>query len=139
MKRNARWPGWALVLGWTTLAAGLAGCTTEQAPPSQPMAPVPAQVDFSDSDLRGDLGVGTVRMWRDPSQLLHVTVPVRNLTQTPMPIDWRVTYYDVNGIPLDAPTGWAAITLSPNVFQDVMSNCWTPRGYDFKMDLRYAR
>jgi hypothetical protein len=126
------------LLGAAALAL-IAGCTVQPEPSPQPMAPVPAQVEFSDIDLRSDLAIGTVKMWRDPSQLLHVDVPARNLTQSSMPIDWRVTYYDVNGIPIDQPSGWAAVTLSPNVFQDIMNNCSTPRGYDFKMDLRYAR
>jgi hypothetical protein len=76
---------------------------------------------------------------RDVSDLLHVDVPLRSTTDLQIIADWRVTFLDQNGVPLDAPTGWTAITLPPNVYQDIQITSPSTRATDFRIDLRYAR
>src|SRR5205814_4121732 len=99
----------------------------------------PAQVNFVDQNLRDHTAIGRINFTRDESNLLHADVPVRATTDLQLYVDWRVTWLDRNGVPLGPPTGWTAVTLAPNVFQDILTNSPSPRAADMKMDLRYAR
>ena len=155
-------PATLLLSAAAAALVALAGCTTNsEGPPPPPPGPVaipnpppgpagpplsgradpylPPQINLSDAQLHDVTAFGAPRLTRDAAGLLHVDVPVRNTTPDQFPVDYRITYYDQNGIPLGPPANWAPVTLAPNVFQDIQANCWTPRGYDFKMDLRYAR
>jgi uncharacterized protein YcfL len=104
---------------------------------ADPYAPPP--VEFSDSDLREQTAIGRIVVTRDASNLLHVDVPLRSTTDLQIIADYRVTFLDQNGVPLAPPTGWTAVTLPPNVFQDIQVNSPTTRATDFRIDLRYAR
>jgi hypothetical protein len=97
------------------------------------------QVEYSDADLREQTAIGRITVTRDVSDLLKVDVPLRSTTDMQIIADWRVTFLDSNGVPLDAPTGWTAITLPPNVYQDIQVTSPSTRAADFRIDLRYAR
>lgn len=99
----------------------------------------PAQINFVDQDLSNKTAIGRIKFSRDESDLLHAAVPVRATTNLQLYVDWRVTWLDRNGVPLGPPTGWTAVTLAPNVFQDILVNSPSPRAADIKMDLRYAK
>jgi uncharacterized protein YcfL len=99
----------------------------------------PSQVNYSDQDLRDNTAIGQVKITFDESKLMHVDVPIRATTDIQIYADYRVTFLDANGIPLAPPTGWTAVTLAPNIFQDIQVNSSSPRAADFRMDLRDAR
>lgn len=99
----------------------------------------PAQINFVDQDLSDRTAIGRIRFSRDESDLLHAAVPIRATTNLQLYVDWRVTWLDRNGMPLGPPTGWTAMTLAPNVFQDLLLNSPSPRAGDIKLDLRYAK
>ena len=97
------------------------------------------QLDFSDAGLRDQTAIGRIAVIRDSSDLMHVDVPIRSTTDAQIIIDYRVMFMDQNNVPLSAPTGWTAVTLPPNVYQDIQVNSSSTRATDFRMDLRYAR
>ena len=99
----------------------------------------PSQVNYIDQDLRDNTAIGQLKITFDESKLMHVDVPIRAASDIQLYADYRVTFLDANGIPLGPPTGWTAITLAPNVFQDIQFNSSSPRAADFRMDLRDAR
>src|ERR1700722_6330730 len=80
----------------------------------------PSQVNFVDQDLRDNTAIGQIKMTFDDSKLLHIDVPIRATTSLPQYADYRVSFFDANGIPLGPPTGWTAVKLPPNGFQDIL-------------------
>lgn len=42
-----------------------------------------------------------------------ITVQIRNKTQTPIPLEARVSWYDVNGVPVDSATSWTKLFAQP--------------------------
>jgi uncharacterized protein YcfL len=119
-----------------------AGCT------SSPKAPLNArndpyrneQVQYVDTDLRNDTAVGNIKLERDSSSgILYVTVPIRATTNKTRSIDYRVTFFDANGRPLDGANGWTAKTLNGNTFEYIKANSLTPEAKDFQMDLRFSK
>src|SRR4051812_28763541 len=76
-----------------------------------------AQVNFVDGDLRDHTAIGRPILSYDESHILHVDVPVRATTDLQLYVDYRVTFFDQNHVPLGPATGWTAHTLPPNVFE----------------------
>ena len=119
----------------------LAGCGNPINPPiegrSDPF--VPPQPEFADGALREQTAIGRIVVTTDSAGLLHVDVPIRSTNDMQIIIDYRVTFVDQNSVPLGPPTGWTAVTLPPNVTQDIQVNSSSSRATDFRMDLRYAQ
>jgi len=99
----------------------------------------PSQINFVDQDLRDNTAIGQVKVTFDESNLLHVDVPIRATTNLPLYADYRVSFVDANGISLGPPTGWTAIRLAPNEFQEILLTSASPRAADFRLDLQDAR
>lgn len=119
------------------LLAAMGGCVT--APNYARNDPfVPAQIQISESDLRTKTAFAQPVVSRDAAGLLFVTVPVRAATDLTLYVDYRTTFFDRNGRPIQQ-TGWLNKTLYPNVFDHIQINSVSPDAADFEMDLRYAR
>ena len=99
----------------------------------------PSQLNFIDQDLRDNTAIGQIKMTFDDSKLLHIDVPIRTTTSLPLYADYRVSFVDANGLPLGPPTGWTAVRLPSNDFQDILLTSSSPRAADFRLDLRDAR
>jgi hypothetical protein len=102
--------------------------------------PFPAsQIHFASEDLRKHTAVGTPMPVRDEEgRLLYVTVPIRAATNLILYVDYRVTFFDANGQPINQTT-WFTKTLEPNTPDQITVNSMTPRAADFQIDFRYAR
>ena len=119
----------------------LAGCT------SSPKAPLNArndpyrseQVQYVDTDLRSDTAVGIIKLDRDQAGILYVTVPIRATTNKTFSVDYRVTFFDASGRPLNGANGWTPKTLNGNTFEHITSNSLTAEAKDFQMDLRFSK
>ena len=119
------------------LAAGSAGCQTE--------APVTGRAETYDhpwltvgsDDLRAKTRVGNARRVRDESGLLYVSVPVRNTSDLQLYADYRVTFFDTNGMELQVYRG--SLTLPPHAIREVKANSTSPRAESFQMELNYPR
>jgi hypothetical protein len=74
---------------------------------------------------------------RDDAGLLFVNVPIRATTDLKLYVDYRVTFFDRNGQPLNQ-TGWMQKTLAPNIPDQITVNSSSSRAADFQMDLRYS-
>lgn len=99
---------------------------------------VPAQVQIAEEDLRRNTAFGQPLVSRDQANLLFVTIPLRAATDLTLYVDYRATFYDRNGHPIQQ-TGWMNKTLYPNVFDHIQVNSVSPDAVDFEVDLRYAR
>jgi hypothetical protein len=97
-----------------------------------------AQIHFDSDELRRDTAVGSPILARDDSDLLRVTIPIRSAIDKTLYIDYRVTFFDRTGTPIEH-FGPFTKTLDPNTPDRVQVNSTTPRAADFQVDFRYAR
>jgi hypothetical protein len=116
----------------------LVGCSVN--PPIEGRADPyqPAQIHFATEELRGDTAVGRPILARDDAGMLLVTIPIRSAIDKTLYIDYRVTFFDRNGVPLEH-FGPFTKTLDPNTPDRIQVNSTTSRAADFQVDFRYAR
>ena len=127
-----------VLVGMVGMMMSFVGCVK---PPIEGRADphVPAQMHFSSENLRKHTAVGTPNLVRDESgRLLYVTVPIRSASNLTIYLDYRVTFFDEMGQPLNQ-TSWFTKTLEPNVPDQITVNSMSPRAADFQVDFRYAR
>jgi hypothetical protein len=114
-----------------------AGCVdTVKAPIEGRADPyVPAQVHVTSMELRRHTAVGEPKLSRDDAGLLFVTVPVRSTADMKLYVDYRYTFFDRNGQPLNT-SSWMHVTLPANTPDQISFNSTSPRAADFQLDLR---
>ena len=97
------------------------------------------QIMIADEDLRNRTSVGRPLVSRDePGNLLYVTLPITAATNRELTIQYRATFFDESGAPINSTT-WFRKTLSPRVTDSISVNSTSPRAADFQIDLRYAK
>lgn len=120
----------------------IGGCSQSPDAPvygrSDPFVPAQIQISETDNDLRKQTAFGEPLVSRDAAGLLLVTVPVRAATDLTLYVDYRTTFLDRNGRPIQQ-TGWLNKTLYPNIFDHIQINSISPEAADFRVDFRYAR
>ena len=125
------------MLAGCLLLAMIGGCV--QSPNNARNDPfVPGQIQISDDDLRRQTAFAQPLVSRDAAGLLFVTVPIRAATDLTLYVDYRTTFFDRTGRPIQQ-TAWLNKTLYPKVFDHIQINSVSPDAADFEMDLRYAR
>ena len=117
----------------------LLGCTVK--PPIQGCADpfVPAQVHFDSDELRRDTAVGTPLVTRNEAGMLMVTLPIRSAIDQYLHVDYFVTFFDSNGVPIGPRMGPFTKTLDANTPGTITVNSTSTRAADFQIDFRYAR
>lgn len=98
----------------------------------------PAQIHFDSDQLRRDTAVGPPVVVRNESGLLVVNVPIRSAIDKTLYIDYRVTFFDANGIDIGR-FGPFTKTLEPNTPDQIQVTSTSQRAADFQIDFRYAR
>lgn len=96
------------------------------------------QVHFTDADLANKTAVGQpVPERRDG--LLFVSVPIRSASNNDLHIDYRVTFFNQQGSPIEQ-TGWlGGTTLPANTPSFLRFNSTTANAADFQVDVRWAQ
>ena len=126
------------------LAALVAGCAQNPPPYREGRAEryAPPQVQITglnSEDLQFSTVIDRPQTWRDPSNLLFVTVPVRNTSDKVLHVQYQYNFLDGQGTPLPANIAWNRKTLEPGATERITFNSTSPRAADFQMDLRYSR
>jgi uncharacterized protein YcfL len=119
---------------------GLSACTPRVRGPIEPRedtAPWP-QVMLSDRELGAKIAVRQPIVTQDAAGLLFVTIPLRSTTRHQMTIEYRVTFYDQNRVPIQETT-WFPRTLPPFTQETLTVNSTSPRADDFQIDIRPAK
>lgn len=123
----------------TTLLALLAGCTGVRPPIEGRADPYPRQqMHFDSETLRKDTAIGTPMLTHNESGLLVATVPIRSAINKTLYIDYRVTYFDRNGVVLNR-FGPFSKTLLPNVPDQIQLAATSMDAADFQIDFYYSR
>ncbi len=126
------------------LLCAVAGCNPGPPPSDGPAPGIPEelsspQVNFTSTDLQRSTRIGTVTRTIDGNGIMHLTVPVRAVTDSDITVDYRFTYLDENHALVDQPAGWQAQTLHAGTFEYIQGNAPSARARDFALDLRYAQ
>lgn len=140
MKMNAGYLNIAVAL----LAFVATGCTHEPPPyregRAERYAPPQVQITGIDAeDLRQSTVIDRPQTYRDPANLLYVTVPVRNTSDQVLHVQYRYNFVDEAGRPLPANIAWNKKTLEPGSTERITFNSTSAKAADFQLDLRYAR
>jgi hypothetical protein len=114
------------VLGLLLFAAG---CVN---PP-----PEPSHVYISTPELANYTVRGTPRAYRE-NGILHVSVPITDVSVYDLHIDYRITFFDSTGRVI-YQSGWEARTIYRNVPTEIAFNSTSADATDWQLDLRYAQ
>ena len=123
-----------------TVALSAAACTPRVRPPVEPREDTAGspQIMLTDRELQDRIAVRAPIVTQDEAGLLYVTVPVRNTTRRQMTIEYRVTFFDRNRVPIHETT-WFPRTLPGHTQETITVNSTTPRADDFQIDIRPAK
>lgn len=115
------------------------GCADTVKPPIVPRndPDLPSQIHMTSMDLRRHTAVGMPLLQRDDSGILFVTIPMRAATNLKLYVDYRVTFFDRTGAPIQQTT-WLSKVLPPNTPDHITVSSASPRATDFQMDVRYS-
>ena len=119
----------------------LAGCTT-----TPPSAKDP-RVRLLDTRVQRELAVyaATEQFTQDPTGTaeaapLKVTVPVENLSGRRMlRLQYRFTFLDANGIPMDPQMSWQRIDIAPNDRRYIQGAAVSTGANDWELSIRLTR
>ena len=127
----------------SALAAGLVGCAKSNPNPNAGLLdPVPApgnnpQVSLGSPELQQLLGFESAITERR-SGLLHVAVPMRNLTNNRYTLDYRFIFYDENGVEVGPEMGYQEIILDPKEQRRPATHAPDGRAVAFRMHVKWA-
>ncbi|MFG0294147.1 MAG: YcfL family protein [Phycisphaerales bacterium JB050] len=130
------------------LAAGalatLGACqkTLDPSPNAGLLDPVPApannpQVSLGSKELEQILGFEPGISERR-NGLLHVAVPMRNLTNNRYTLDYRFVFYDENGMELMPQMGYQEIILDPKEQRRPATNAPDGRAVAYRLHVKWA-
>jgi uncharacterized protein YcfL len=122
----------------------LAGCQADQSPGTGYADPFPApmndpQISVLDPELREVLGFQPAIIVDDGERPMHVQVPVRNLTERQYLIDYRILFYDVNGVEIEPVMGWAFVSLQPKQVQRLNAKALDTRAESYRLEVKWAK
>jgi uncharacterized protein YcfL len=133
-----------LNLSLIPLLALIAGCANNPPPyregRAERYAPPQVQISGIDAeDLKQSTAIDRPQTYRDPANLLYVTVPIRNTSDQVLHVQYRYNFLDEQGRPLPANMAWNKKTLEPGSTERVTFNSTSAKAADFQVELRYAR
>jgi hypothetical protein len=121
----------------------LASCTSSTVPePIQPRQDVyrpddRAQIFYDSAQLHDETAAGSPTVVRDSNGLLHVTVPIRAVTEKKLYVDYRVIFFDRDHREIDR-SPWHDKFLTPNLPDSVTINSTSAKAESFQVQFRYS-
>ena len=122
----------------------LGGCKTDISPSGGIGDPYPApindpQIAILSPELRPWLGFHPAIVEDDGERPMHVQIPVRNLTDRDYLIDYRVLFYDSNGVQLDPVMGWKMEALRPKQTLRLDGKALDTQARSYRVEVKWAR
>jgi uncharacterized protein YcfL len=111
-----------------------AGCATGPAVPEY----LPNHVNVTDSILDSELTRLPVDVMTGPTGITSVSVPIRSNADLTIAVDYRFTFLDMNGVPVDANPAWQTKDLDSAVVTTLVGTCPVPNAKDWKLDIKPA-
>jgi len=99
---------------------------------------VPPQVSIADADLANSTAFMPPRTERRDG-ILFVAVPIRSASDYDLHIDYRFTFFNETGMPIEE-SGWlGGTTVTRNSYTNIRFNSASGNAADFQLQLRYAQ
>ena len=137
MKRSTRLFAWmtpALLL----LASG-SGCQDSDRPiPGRGEVYEQPWLTVGSSGLRHDTRIGDASRKLDESGILHVAVPIRNVTDEQLYVEYRITFVDATGGTVNH-IGPTTLAIPPRQTREAAGNATSGQAKDFRVELNYPR
>ena len=96
------------------------------------------QIHFTDGDLANKTAVAPPTMERK-NGLLYVTVPIRSAVDKDLHIDYRVTFFNELGAPIEDTKWMGGTTLAARTPQYIRFNSTSGNAANFQMDVRWSQ
>ncbi len=137
-----------LVLGLAAaIAAALAGggcATTDIAPGAGLGDPYPApyndpQITVLSPELRGWLRFHPAVVIREAKHPMDVQIPVRNIADRQYLVDYRILFYDGNGMELEPVMGWQMVAFEPKQVVRLKANALDVEAESYRIEVKWAR
>jgi hypothetical protein len=132
------------MLALITLVVLLPACRTDMSPSGGLGDPYPApmndpQIAILSPELRPWLGFHPAVVVDDGERPMHVQIPVRNLTDRDYLIDYRVLFFDANGIMLEPIMGWKMEALRPKQTVRLDGKAMDTQAVSYRLEVKWAR
>ena len=124
----------------TVAGSGLvisAGCQNEAPITGRTDRFDPGWLTLDSTQLRADTLVQDAKQSRDESGILHVAVPVRNVTDQQLYIEYILTFKDGTGMQVNRYPG--RLTIPARQTRDAVGNASGPSAREFHLELNYPR
>lgn len=125
--------------------ATIAGCQADPQKPPQAVRPDPLPAAAIPQQIVIE-GLGQAIVSGDPivsppvnGSTLYVTVPVRNITDQPLNVDYRFEFFDADGRALRSNGGWSFKHFAPTLSAQVDGVALETSAVDWRLTLRPAR
>lgn len=122
----------------------LTACATSKAPPVGAGDPYPPpindpQIAVLPQELRPWLAFHPATIVDDGQRPLHVQVPMRNLTERQLLLEYRVLFYEASGIEMEPKMGWKMIALNPKQTVRLDGRALSADAVTYKVEVRWSR
>jgi uncharacterized protein YcfL len=125
------------VLLFTGALLAVAGCRND--------APITGRADtfnkpwltLGSDQLRSDTLIQEARPVRDANGILTVSVPVRNVTDLALHINYTYRFYDSRGLEVNRYPG--VLNIPPRQTLEAVGNASGPQAAEFRLELSYPR
>ena len=74
-----------------------------------------------------------------PTGTLEAFAVVRNRTDHAQQLEFRATFFDADGVPIEGPSGWRRIFFDPNMIQGYNEFSTKPNSQHYYIEIREAR
>ncbi|NNM88343.1 MAG: DUF1425 domain-containing protein [Phycisphaerae bacterium] len=124
----------AMFLGAVLLAVGLAGCGPI-VPIQDNMNPYP-QVELTNWNLLGKIVVREPSASRVGDGQLHIVVPLRNLTDHELYLEYQYRFLNAKGVQVEHTSGWNTVRVQAHGMTQIHFTSLTALANDFNVDIR---
>ena len=97
------------------------------------------QISVLSADLRPYLGFHSAIVIKREGQPMQVQVPVRNMAERKYLIDYRILFYDINGVELEPVMGWTMVALEPKQTLRLKANSFDDTAESYRIEVKWAR
>jgi uncharacterized protein YcfL len=97
------------------------------------------QISVLDPELRQWLGFHPASITRGGADPMAVQVPVRNLAERGYLIDYRILFYDANGMEIEPVMGWKMVSLEPKQVVRLKANALGRNAEAYRLEVKWAK
>lgn len=121
----------------------LAGCANATKAPHavkpDPIAPVQYPQIATEGNLGNFMSYAKPIVRAEGGSPMKVTVPLRLRDDKPVNAQYRFTFMDANGAPLDPPMDWRFMVLPPRLQVFMEGTAMSSRAVDWRLEVRPAK